>query len=75
MDLARQIPPGETYKLGIELLSFAQKVENILRTNASDDMEVKTFQVSQHSFDIKEKRHSRKNESVEREGRIKRPRD
>ena len=50
MELARQIPPTETYKLGIELLQYANEVENILLRYAAEDMEVKTFKVSERPF-------------------------
>ena len=46
------IPPTETTKLGIELLASVSKVDNVMMTNASEDMELKTFRVSQHSLCI-----------------------
>ena len=52
MSLARVIPPTETTKLGIELLASVSKVDNVMMTNASEDMELKTFRVSQHSLCI-----------------------
>ena len=52
MSLAREIPPTETTKLGIELLASVSKVDNVILTNASEDMELKTFRVGQHSLYI-----------------------
>ena len=54
MELVRLIPPSESYKLGIELLLSSLLVDNVFRTYAAEDMEVRTFQVSQFPFREKE---------------------